>query len=189
MKRILITGGAGFIGSTLALYLVEKNFEVTILDNLSPQIHGLTPEVNSPLYKSIINKTKFIKADVCDTQVLEKLVQEVDVIVHFAAETGTGQSMYNIDHYTKVNIQATAGLLDILTNKKHTVKKVVVASSRSIYGEGRYYHIRVDGLFFAVRVNVRLCAVCSRQMVSTRRNNDARPGRAFHGARRGSAVL
>ena len=140
MEKILITGGAGFIGSNLALALLKKGHQVTVLDNLSEQIHGKNPEKTSPLYLSIKDKVQFIKGTVACRETLQKAIADNTVIVHLAAETGTGQSMYEIQHYTDVNIGATALLLDILTNEKHSVKKVVVASSRAIYGEGKYYN-------------------------------------------------
>ena len=140
MEKILITGGAGFIGSNLALALLKKGHQVTVLDNLSEQIHGKNPEETSPLYLSIKDKVRFIKGTVACRETLQKAIADNTVIVHLAAETGTGQSMYEIQHYTDVNIGATALLLDILTNEKHSVKKVVVASSRAIYGEGKYYN-------------------------------------------------
>lgn len=138
MKKVLITGGAGFIGSALALKLIEKGYQVTVLDNLSEQIHGENPISTSPLFKKILDKVEFIKASVVDEELLRSLVKRHEIIVHYAAETGTGQSMYQIKHYSNVNIQATAVLMDILTNEKHTIEKIVVASSRSIYGEGKY---------------------------------------------------
>lgn len=141
MKSILITGGAGFIGSNLALKLLEKGYEITVLDNLSPQIHGNKPEVTSPLYRSIKDKVKFIQGTVTSRKDWEKALKKQDAVIHYAAETGTGQSMYCIERYAKVNMQGTAIMLDILANqKKHQVKKIVVASSRSIYGEGKYRH-------------------------------------------------
>ena len=140
MEKILITGGAGFIGSNLALALLKRGHQVTVLDNLSEQIHGKNPEETSPLYLSIKDKVHFIKGTVACRETLQKTIANNTVIVHLAAETGTGQSMYEIQHYTDVNIGATALLLDILTNEKHSVKKVVVASSRAIYGEGKYYN-------------------------------------------------
>ena len=140
MEKILITGGAGFIGSNLALALLKRGHQVTVLDNLSEQIHGKNPEETSPLYLSIKDKVRFIKGTVACRETLQKAIADNTIIVHLAAETGTGQSMYEIQHYTDVNIGATALLLDILTNEKHSVKKVVVASSRAIYGEGKYYN-------------------------------------------------
>lgn len=138
MKKVVITGGAGFIGSNLALKLVSKGYHVTVLDNLSPQIHGDNPEVTSPLYKSIKGKVNFIKGSVTIHEDWYKALDGVEAIIHLAAETGTGQSMYEIQKYTEINIGGTALMLDILTNTKTSVKKVVVASSRAIYGEGRY---------------------------------------------------
>lgn len=138
LQNVLITGGAGFIGSGLALYLVQQGHRVTVLDNLSEQIHGPEPEKNSPLYKAISGKVTFIKGTVTARTDWEKALADNEVIVHLAAETGTGQSMYQIEHYTQVNIGGTALLLDILANRKTTVKKVVIASSRAIYGEGKY---------------------------------------------------
>lgn len=138
MKNILITGGAGFIGSNLALRLIEKGYSVTVLDNLSPQIHGENPEKTSPLYLSIKDKVRFIKGTVTSKDDWEKALKNQDVVVHYAAETGTGQSMYEIQKYVDVNINGTALMLDFLVNGNYSVKKVVVASSRSIYGEGKY---------------------------------------------------
>ncbi|MBT3506226.1 MAG: SDR family NAD(P)-dependent oxidoreductase, partial [Piscirickettsiaceae bacterium] len=135
MKNILITGGAGFIGSNLALRLISLGYQVTVLDNLSPQIHT----ENSALYDSIKNKVKFIKGDVRNKQDWVAALEGQDAIVHLAAETGTGQSMYEIEKYTDVNIKGTAILLDYLTNETHNIQKVIVASSRAIYGEGKYH--------------------------------------------------
>ncbi|MDR1725382.1 MAG: NAD-dependent epimerase/dehydratase family protein [Bacteroidales bacterium] len=140
MKHILITGGAGFIGSNLAIKLLNKGYKVRVLDILLPQIHGENPDKTSPLY-NLIKKSSvdFIKGSVTDRKVFEEALKDIDCVVHLAAETGTGQSMYEIERYANVNIMGTAILLDILTNKQHSVKKVVVASSRAIYGEGRYF--------------------------------------------------
>ena len=138
MKNILITGGAGFIGSNLALKLLSKGYNITVLDNLSPQIHGNDPLRTSPLYLSIKDKVNFIKGSVDNRDILEYALEGQECVVHLAAETGTGQSMYEIQHYVAVNSLGTALLLDILTNKNHKVKKLVVASSRAIYGEGKY---------------------------------------------------
>lgn len=136
--KILITGGAGFIGSNLALYLIEHGYEVTVLDNLSEQIHGTNPETSSPLYQSIQDKVHFIKGSVTSVDDWTKAIGDNEIIVHLAAETGTGQSMYQISRYVDTNIGGTAMMLDILANNKTSVKKVVVASSRAIYGEGKY---------------------------------------------------
>lgn len=138
MTKILITGGAGFIGSNLVEALHQKGYEITVLDNLSEQVHGAEPET-SPLFAAICDKVRFISGSVCDRETMEQALEGQDVVVHYAAETGTGQSMYMVDHYTRVNIQATAMMLDILgARKNHGIKRMVVASSRSIYGEGKY---------------------------------------------------
>lgn len=139
MNRVLITGGAGFIGSHIALKLIDMGYEVTVLDNLLAQIHGENPDKTSPLYCSIKDKVRFIKADVCDKAAVEEAISDADYIIHLAAETGTGQSMYEIKRYIDVNIGGTALLLDILTNTKNHIKRVVVAESRAIYGEGKYH--------------------------------------------------
>lgn len=138
MKNILITGGAGFIGSNLALSLLEGGYIVTVLDNLSPQIHGENAETDSYLFSSIREKVHFIKGTVTSRKDWIEAIENQDAIIHLAAETGTGQSMYQIENYVQVNIGGTALMLDILANTKHSIKKVIIASSRSIYGEGKY---------------------------------------------------
>lgn len=152
MKNILITGGAGFIGSNLALALITKGYKITVLDNLSPQIHGENPEQSSPLFNSIKEKVTFMKGTVASKTDWEKAIVNQDVIVHYAAETGTGQSMYCIEKYAEINIQGTAIMLDVLANQKHQVKKVVIASSRSIYGEGKYIHSELGVVYPKHRV-------------------------------------
>jgi dTDP-L-rhamnose 4-epimerase len=137
-KKVLITGGAGFIGSNLALSLINKGYEITVLDNLSNQIHGDNPAVSSPLYISIKDKVNFINGSVTFKEDWLKAIIDNEIIVHLAAETGTGQSMYQIEKYTTVNIGGTAIMLDILANNATCVKKVIIASSRAIYGEGKY---------------------------------------------------
>lgn len=139
MKNILITGGAGFIGSNVALKLIAKGYNVTVLDSLSKQIHGENPEETSPLYLSIKDKVNFIKGSVTSREDWMKALEGQDAVIHLAAETGTGQSMYEIEKYVQCNIGGTALLLDILTNTKHNVKRVIVAESRAIYGEGKYH--------------------------------------------------
>lgn len=138
MKNILISGGAGFIGSRLAIRLIEKGYNVRVLDNLSSQIHGNNPEKTSPLYHSINDKVELIKGSVTSRSDWINSLKGQDAVVHLAAETGTGQSMYEISRYCDVNVGGTALMLDILANTKHSIKRIVVASSRAIYGEGRY---------------------------------------------------
>jgi dTDP-L-rhamnose 4-epimerase len=113
MKNILITGGAGFIGSNLSLKLLDLGYNVTVLDNLSNQIHGENAENKSVLFLSIKDKVNFIKGSVTERSDWIKAIIDQDAIIHLAAETGTGQSMYEIEKYTKVNIGGTSILLDI----------------------------------------------------------------------------
>jgi dTDP-L-rhamnose 4-epimerase len=151
-QKILITGGAGFIGSNLALSLIEKGYVVTVLDNLSEQIHGINPEQSSPLYLSIKEKVNFIRGTVTSRADWEKAIADNEVIVHLAAETGTGQSMYQVSHYVNVNISGTAIMLDLLANTKNAVRKIVVASSRAIYGEGKYMSAELGAVYPAHRL-------------------------------------
>lgn len=156
--KVLITGGAGFIGSNLALKLLSQGHDVTVLDSLSPQIHGDSPETTSPLYISVKDKVNFVCGSVCDKELLRQAIEGQDAIVHLAAETGTGQSMYEIQRYVEVNIGGTALLLDILANEKTSVKKVVVASSRSIYGEGKYRSEKLGVIYPAARAEADMLA-------------------------------
>ncbi|WP_293892622.1 SDR family NAD(P)-dependent oxidoreductase [Flavobacterium sp.] len=135
-SNVLITGGAGFIGSNLALKLINQGYSITVLDNLSEQIHG-NPDT-STLYQSIKDKVNFIQGDVRNKEDWYKALKNQNIIIHLAAETGTGQSMYEVQKYVEVNVNGTALLLDYLVNEKHDVKKVIIASSRAIYGEGKY---------------------------------------------------
>lgn len=146
MKNILITGGAGFIGSNLSLKLIEKNYTLTIVDSLLPQIHGQEPAKTSPLYQSIKDKVHFIQADIAnsDNQFWSSLLKKQDIIVHFAAETGTGQSMYQLNRYNQTNVIGTSNLLQALQNTTHQIQKVIAASSRAIYGEGKYFSKEIN---------------------------------------------
>lgn len=138
--KVLITGGAGFIGSALAIDLVRRGDEVTVLDNLSPQIHGDLPR-SSALVQRLPESVRFIEGDVRNRDDWEKVLAGQEVIVHLAAETGTGQSMYEIDRYVDVNARGTSLMLDLLAKKEagsESVRRLVVASSRAIYGEGKY---------------------------------------------------
>ena len=111
MKNILITGGAGFIGSHVALKLADKGYEVTVLDNLSPQIHGEDPQNTSPLYRSIRDRVRFLRGSVTDRNDWLRALDGQHAVIHLAAETGTGQSMYEIEKYTAVNIGGTSLML------------------------------------------------------------------------------
>jgi dTDP-L-rhamnose 4-epimerase len=134
IKNILITGGAGFIGSNLARFLLKDEYEITLLDNFLPQIHGDKTELPADLKE----KVKLIVGDVADKELLYNALKGQHAVIHYAAETGTGQSMYNVSHYTNVNIQATASLCEYIITEAHELETVIVASSRSIYGEGKY---------------------------------------------------
>ena len=133
--KVLVTGGAGFIGSHTVDLLTELGYHATILDNLETQVHG--GEKKLPEY---INKNAtFIHGDIRDHESLKKTILEVDAVIHLAAMVGVGQSMYQIERYVDVNTKGTANILDVLVNEKNNVKKLIVASSMSIYGEGKYY--------------------------------------------------
>jgi len=133
IRDILVTGGAGYIGSHLVDALVARDYHVTVLDNLEPQVHrsGTWPSYANP-------KAKYVQGDVRDRSVFEPLVLGAQAVVHFGAAVSVGQSMYQIDRYVDVNTRGTALLLDILVNTKHKVEKVLVASSIGVYGEGAY---------------------------------------------------
>src|SRR5271154_6549525 len=121
VKNVLISGGAGFIGSRLASTLVSHGYRVTVLDNLSAQIHGEggSSSNNTGHYS-------FIKGDVRSREDWLGALKDQNVVVHLAAETGTGQSMYQIERYMDVNVRGTAHLLDILANEPHSVEKMLV---------------------------------------------------------------
>ena len=130
--RTIITGGAGFIGRKLAALLLERGHEVVILDNLSPQIHGEMPHVTFP------NGARFLRADMGNIGAQADAICAADAIFHLAAETGTGQSMYEIEKYVEVNELGTAKLLQVLSGCSRKPRKLILASSRSVYGEGAY---------------------------------------------------
>jgi dTDP-L-rhamnose 4-epimerase len=135
-KHVLITGGAGFIGSHLARELLQNGYRVRVLDNLSPQVHG--PNAARPDY--LEDDAELIVGDVREPQVVRKALRDVDAVYHFAAAVGVGQSMYEIAHYTSVNNLGTSVLLEALVERarQRPFDRVVVASSMSIYGEGLY---------------------------------------------------
>ena len=132
--NVLVTGGAGFVGSHLVDALVEKGHRVRILDNLTPQVHG--PERKAPDYLN--PDAEFIQGDILDTDTVRKALKEIEVVYHLAAAVGVSQSMYEIRAYTECNSLGGAVLLEEIVNARNRVEKVVVASSMSIYGEGRY---------------------------------------------------
>jgi dTDP-L-rhamnose 4-epimerase len=131
-KNILITGGAGFVGSHLADALLAAGHNVRIFDNLTDQVHhhGI-PDYLAP-------ETEFVHGDVRDAAAVRRALNGVDVVFHMAAAVGVGQSMYEIEHYIGTNTQGTAVLLQELLQRRSRVEKLVLASSMSIYGEGKY---------------------------------------------------
>ncbi|QMU97724.1 NAD-dependent epimerase/dehydratase family protein [Microbacterium esteraromaticum] len=138
VEHVLITGGAGFIGSRLAARFVKDGHTVTVLDSLISQVHGDDPSTTSPLLRSLDGVAEVIEGTVTSKDDLRRALDGATIVVHLAAETGTGQSMYEIDRYVDANVGGTAKLLDILANEENAVRRVVIASSRSIYGEGAY---------------------------------------------------
>jgi dTDP-L-rhamnose 4-epimerase len=131
--NVLVTGGAGFIGSHLVDALVEQGYKVRVLDALVPQVHG---EDATP---SCLNSAaEFIQGDVCDRQLVNDALEGIDVVFHEAAEVGVGQSMYEIERYVRANDLGTAVLLEAILARRPQIKKLIVASSMSIYGEGAY---------------------------------------------------
>src|SRR5215204_6238175 len=136
-KHVLITGGAGFIGSHLADELLDHGYRVRALDLITTQVHGL--ERQRPHY--LDPEVELIIGDIRDPVVVGCALQGIDAVYHFAAAVGVGQSMYEIAHYTSTNNLGTAVLLQALSSSP--VQRLVVASSMSLYGEGLYR--RADG--------------------------------------------
>jgi dTDP-L-rhamnose 4-epimerase len=133
-KHVLVTGGAGFIGSHMVDLLIERGYKVRVFDNLEPQVHGHrdTP----PDYFN--REAEFVRGDVRDRDALRKALEGIDAVIHDAAMVGVGQSQYEILRYTDVNTNGTANLLDLIVNECRHVERILVASSMSIYGEGAY---------------------------------------------------
>ncbi|MBM4133157.1 MAG: NAD-dependent epimerase/dehydratase family protein [Nitrospira sp.] len=137
--KILVTGGAGFVGSHTVDLLLEQGHEVVVVDNLDPQVHGTVSGSPPNLAAHERNaRLRFIRGDVRDAAVLTPAMAGVEAVLHLAAAVGVGQSMYQPYHYCSVNEVGTAQVLDVLVNTKTAVRKLVVASSMSIYGEGTY---------------------------------------------------
>jgi len=175
-KKILVTGGAGFIGSHLVDRLVELGYKVRVFDNLEPQVHGDKQETPNYLNK----ECEFIKGDIRDREELKKALKGIEVIFHEAAMVGVAQSMYEINRYMEVNTLGTANLLDILANERNNVEKIIVASSMSIYGEGKYSCKRCGTVFPKLRPLEQLkkrawemrCPTCKKSLVSLPTDED-----------------
>ncbi|QNI31576.1 NAD-dependent epimerase/dehydratase family protein [Alloacidobacterium dinghuense] len=142
--NILITGGAGFIGSHLTRYLLTQGHKITILDNFLQQVHG----DRRSLADDIATDVRLVRGDVADESAVASALQGAEAIVHLAAETGTGQSMYEIGRYARANLVGTSQLFEEITkNSKLHIEKIIVASSRAIYGEGAYRCV-TDGIVY-----------------------------------------
>jgi dTDP-L-rhamnose 4-epimerase len=173
-KQILITGGAGFVGSHLADALLKAGHEVRVFDSLSPQVHldGFPDYLN--------REVEFMRGDMRDRAAVERAVKSVGAIFHFAAAVGVGQSMYEIEQYMGSNTQGTAVLLQVLLDRKIPIEKLVVASSMSIYGEGEYQCIRCGEVAPPVRGTEQLrakrwevnCPQCGEVLTATATSED-----------------
>lgn len=183
MKTVLITGGAGFIGSHLAESLLRVGYRVCLFDNLNEQVHGHNadwPEFLKP------DQIERIQGDICDHAALSSAVDGVSIVVHLASETGVGQSMYEIERYVRTNIQGTAVLLDILSQRKTQIEKVVLASSRAIYGEGKYVCEKCGSVYPRQREAMQLkrgewelkCPFCRREIRPLPTDEDSLPSPA-----------
>lgn len=171
--KVLITGGAGFIGSYLTNLLYDEGNEVFIIDNLNEQIHG-TDKKKSYLYQTIINKAHFFQEDILRSKSLKSILNKVDYVVHLAAETGTGQSMYDITNCVRTNSLGTATILESLVKNKNSVRKFVLASSRAVYGEGKYFCYKHGFVYPDARLPEDMqkgefeckCPVCKREITA-----------------------
>ena len=156
-QNILVTGGAGFIGSHLVDALLERGHQVRVYDSLEPQVHGPSREQGEwPAYLS--SEAERIPGDVRDREALRRALQGVEVVFHLAARVGVGQSMYEIESYVDANVCGTAVLLDLLANEPHHVRKLIVASSMSAYGEGKYECARCGVVYPQLRPEEQLRA-------------------------------
>ena len=156
--KVLITGGLGFIGRHIAELLVDEGRPVLLFDNLSPQTHGAVPQFSAcELVKH--PWVEIFRGDVRRPADWEKVLPGVSYVIHLAAETGTAQSMYEISRYTETNVGGTATLLDYLANRKHSVARIILGSSRAVYGEGAYRCAQCGPVYPPMRSDERLrCA-------------------------------
>lgn len=137
--KIAITGGLGFIGLNLARRLATEGHELLLIDSLTQQIHGALPQVDIP------DGVTVERVDVREIAQRSELIEGCDAVFHLAAETGTGQSMYQIQQYVSVNDLGTAALLEAISACKRRPRRIILASSRSVYGEGAYIHPKRHG--------------------------------------------
>jgi dTDP-L-rhamnose 4-epimerase len=144
-NHVLITGGAGFIGSHLVDAMLARGYRVSVLDSLSPQVHG-DGEMDAEGWPSYLDRrARRIRGDILDEGVFEAALEGVTHLAHLAASVGVGQSMTNIVDYTRNNVMTAAVMLEVLSQKPHTVQRIAVASSMSIYGEGDYIRPSTHG--------------------------------------------
>lgn len=137
--RILITGGAGFIGSHLTHELFLQGHELVILDNLDPQVHNPSGKSSTHIPpKNLPSTIKFVYGNIQDYDKVKSIVENVDIVYHLAAKVGVAQSMYAIAPFISSNSYGTSVLLDALANTNHNVRQLIVASSMAVYGEGAY---------------------------------------------------
>jgi dTDP-L-rhamnose 4-epimerase len=176
---VLITGGAGFIGSHTADALLARGYRVRVLDILDPQVHGAERQIPAWLDPRV----EFLAGDVRCREDVSRAIDGVDAIFHFAAQTGVGQSMYEIHGYCDVNVGGTAMLLDVLANASHRVRRIVLSSSRAVYGEGAYDCACCGTVFPPLRNRQALeshdwriaCPVCAGDLVPLPTAEDKQP--------------
>ena len=144
--RVVVIGGAGFIGSHLVDALVELGHQVRVVDNLDPQVHptGLPPSYLNPA-------AAFVRQDIREIEGLRRALENAEAVYHLAGAVGVGDSMYRVRHYTDVNLLGCANLLDILANSSHSISKVILASSVTVYGEGKYACPKHGAVFPSLR--------------------------------------
>ncbi|MDI6827403.1 MAG: NAD-dependent epimerase/dehydratase family protein, partial [Armatimonadota bacterium] len=183
--KILVTGGAGFIGRRLVRALIDSSHSVRVIDNLTAQVHGENPDPR----RILPPEAEFIFGDVRDADALRRALEDVDVVFHFAAQTGVGQSMYQVKEYIDCNVGGTAQLLDILASDRGSVKRIILSSSRAVYGEGKtlcplcgpvYPELRKEEQLAAGEWEVK-CPSCGRTTEPTPTDEDKplRPGSVY----------
>jgi len=191
--KILVTGGAGFIGSHIVDKLVTMGHDVRVIDNLEPQVHhNKRPDYLNP-------NAEYIFDDIKNKKALSSSLKDIEVVFHQAANVGIGQSMYEIERYVDTNVMGTARLLDILVNSKNSVKKIIVASSMSIYGEGAYECSKCGTVYPELRPEKQLknrewemkCPHCGEQTkpVPTKENKPLRPTSVYAVSKRDQEEL
>jgi dTDP-L-rhamnose 4-epimerase len=172
--KILVTGGAGFIGSHVVDWLAERGHGVIVLDNLDPQVHGSGATAPVHIQQHLASgAARFVRGDVTDRAALESCLADVEAVVHLAATVGVGQSMYAPYYYVHTNCDGTGLLLDLVVPRRAQIRKLVVASSMSLYGEGAYRCPACGGTDGQVRDEAQLaagrwetlCRACGKELV------------------------